>query len=54
MTEEVTSSNSSEGSGDDIDPFEFETELILNETRVVLFLFTDAGKTDTGFNVSYW
>ena len=54
MTEAVSSGNSSEGSGEDIDPFEFEMELVLDETQVVLFLFTDAGKTDAGFNVSYW
>lgn len=51
---ETVSGNSSKGSGGDLDPFEFETELTLNETRVLLFLFTDAGKMDTGFNVSYW
>ena len=53
MTEPVAG-NSSEGSGDDVEPFEFETEFALSETRVLLFLFTDAGKRDTGFNVSYW
>ena len=54
MAETVTGSNSSEGSGDDITPFELETELVFNETQVVLFLFTDAGQMASGFNVSYW
>ena len=54
MAEAITSGNGSEGSGDDNDPFVFETELVLTESRVVLFLFTDVGKMDTGFNVSYW
>lgn len=53
-TETVTTSNSSEGSGTYIQPFEFDAEFVLNGAQIVLYLFTDASNVDTGFNVSYW